>query len=140
MNPAMAHLHSIWNSVTGQSLPLVVCDYAREFGYHQFIKAGFTEADIMTVVRYLQSEIRQERRQPGALRWSNCIGNITRFAEDLELARGVLRNIKPAPTPKERALACLRPAVAQSGSLEQNTAKPIGELIANLKRAAGMTV
>lgn len=134
---AMAHLHSIWNSVTGQTLPLIVCDYAREFGYHQFIQAGFGEKDIMTVVRYLQREIRQERRQPAALRWSNCIGNITRFAEDLELARGALRNAKPPPTPKERAIACLRPTVAQSGPLEQKvTARPVGDYIRALREAA----
>jgi hypothetical protein len=138
-NAHIASLHAMWNCATQQSLPLILFDYQREWGYHQFIKAGFTEQDILTVVRYLQRKIKEGTRLEGALRWSNCIGDITRFAEDLSFARAEERNRKPAPAPRERALEQLRPtAVTLKPEDTQNTGRPVGDLIADLRRAAGM--
>lgn len=135
----MAALHAVWNLATGQNLPLILFDYEREHGYHQFIKAGFTEADILTVVRYLQRKIKEGTRLEGALRWSNCIGNITRFAEDLAMCKAEERNRKPAPTPLQRVMEQARPTAVQVKPEDaQITAKPVGELIANLRKAAGM--
>jgi hypothetical protein len=135
----MAHLHAIWNSCTEQNLPLILFDYERESGYHRFTQAGFSEQDIVTVVRYLQRKIKEGTRLTGALRWSNCIGDICRFAEDLAFAKAEERNRKPATTPRERVLEQARPTVVPMTPKDaQITAKPVGELIANLKRAAGM--
>jgi hypothetical protein len=135
----MAELHATWNSCTGQNLPLILCDYAREFGYHQFIKAGFNEKDIVEVVRYLKRKIKEGTRLEGALRWSNCVGDICRFAEDLAMCRAEERNRKPPPTPLQRVLEQARPTAATMTPKDaQITARPVGELIANLRRAAGM--
>lgn len=137
----IAELHAVWNSATGQDLPLILCDYAREFGYHQFIQAGFGGDEIHTVVRYLKRKIKEGSRMDGALRWSNCLGNITRFAEDLAMAKAEARNAKPPPTAKDRVLEQARPtAVALRPEATAITAKPVGALIEELKKAAGMRV
>lgn len=135
MTPAMIQLHRAWNMATGQELPLVLCDYAREFGYHQFIQAGFGEREIVEVVRYLKRKIKEGSRLEGALRWSNCIGNITRFAEDLAMAKAEIRNTKPPMTPKERVIQQARPTVTLHHDTT-NTAKPVSHWIAQLRHAA----
>lgn len=106
-------LHSAWNRITGQSLPMGVCSFEFESGWYQFEKAGYTEADLLLVVRYLQTEIRKGERKPASLRWRNCVGDLLRFAEEVELARGALRQ-KPPPTPRENALQSFRPNVVDA--------------------------
>lgn len=137
---AISALHAAWNRETGQSLRMGICSYELEHGYWQFLNAGHTEAEMATVIRYLRSQIAQDKRQPAALRWSNVMGNEMRFAEELELAIGETRR-KPKPTALARALGQLRPTVAAlTPQQAQVTAVPIGQLIENLKRAAGMAV
>ena len=131
-------LHACWNSSTGQQLPLLMCDYAMEWGYVQFLNAGYSEPDIVTVVRYLKRKIKEGTRQEASLRWSNCIGNVLRFSEDLSFARAAERSYRQ-PDPKERALEALRPTVAQMRPEDGRiTARPVGDLIADLRKAAGM--
>ena len=65
-NPELARLHEVWNQTTGQNLKLSLCDYQREWGYAQFVKAGFTEEDLRLVIRYLQAEIKAGNRNLGA--------------------------------------------------------------------------
>jgi hypothetical protein len=133
-------LHAAWNRATGQNLPMGVCSYELEHGYHQFLKAGYSEPEMLLVVNYLQAEIRKGNRKPAALRWRNCIGDVLRFAEELELARGAQRNKKPE-TPIARAMRQLRPVAADvTPNDHKPTAVPVGDLIANLKRAAGMAL
>lgn len=133
----MAALHAVWNAATGQALPLIMCDYAREFGYHQFIEAGFGEPEIVEVVRYLKRKIKEGSRLEGSLRWSNCVGNICRFAEDLAMCRAEARNAKPPMTPLARVLEQARPtAVAVKPEDTQITAKPIAHFIQALREAA----
>ena len=140
MNTPIQNLHAAWNRATGQHIPLGVCSYEIEHGWFTFLKAGYTVSDLELVVRYIQAEIRKGERKPAALRWSNCIGDILRFAEELELAIGETRR-KPKPTAFARALGQLRPTVAAvTPQQAQVTAVPIGQLIENLKRAAGMAI
>jgi len=130
MTPAA--LHAIWNRLTHQSLPMGVCSFELESGWHAFDKAGYGESDLLLVVRYLQGEIRKGNRKEAALRWRNCVGDLLRFGEELELARGALPQKQP-PTPKERVLAQARPVVAERPVEAMKDAKPIVELIAALR-------
>jgi hypothetical protein len=140
MNEKVRDLHKLWNTVTGQNIPMGVCSYELEFGWHEFIKAGFTEADLLLVVRYLQAEIRKGDRKPAALRWRNCVGDVLRFAEEKELALGASKRKVPE-TPLSRAMSNLRPTLAAvTPDATRITARPVSELIENLKRSAGMTV
>lgn len=140
MRELVLKLHSTWNQLTGQRIPMGVCSYELEYGWLDFIKAGYTENDLQMVVRYLQAEIRKGDRKPAALRWSNCVKDVLRFAEELELARGSMRRVRPR-TPIETAMAAFRPTVAAVTPNETKvTARPVSELIENLKKAAGMRV
>lgn len=131
-------LHAAWNRFTGQTLRMGVCSFEFEHGYYEFEKAGYNEKDLMTVVRYLQGEIRKGDRKPAALRWRNCVGDLLRFAEELELARGALRQ-KPPPTPKERVLAQARPVALPERVTTNDSAQHVSVYIKALRDAVGGT-
>lgn len=128
--------HSSWNRETGQNIRLGVCSFQIECAWLELINAGHTESELVQVIRYLKGEIAKGERKPAALRFSSLIGNSLRFDEELELARGAARKPKP-PTPQQRAVARLRPAISEP--ITHNT-RSAAELIAQLKAAAGMTV
>jgi len=89
----LEHLHQTYGRLTGQNLPL---RFDRERLWFEFHRAGFTLADLVQVVRYLQTEIRHTRRNVGALKLSNLL-QLDRFEEDLNISR--VRLISPAPRP-----------------------------------------
>ena len=64
----LGQLHQTYCRLTGQNLSL---GFDRERLWFEFHRAGFTLADLVRVVRYLQKEIRQSRRNVGALKLSN---------------------------------------------------------------------
>ena len=115
----LEQLHQAYCRLTGQSLLL---RFDRQRLWFDFLQAGFTLADLTRVVRYLQREIRQARRNVGALKLSNLL-QLDRFEEDLNISRVHLRPLhspRPHPPPgptsspaeqdlgRQRALARLR--------------------------------
>ena len=96
-------LHQTYGQLTGQNLSL---RFDRERLWYEFLRAGFTRADLVQVLAYLQKEIRQSRRNVGALKLSNLL-QLDRFEEDLQISRVRLR---PAPDPP------LKPSSAPSAS------------------------
>ena len=94
-------LHQTYCRLTGQNLSL---RFDRERLWFEFLRAGFTLADLVQVVGYLQKEIRHTRRNVGALKLSNLL-QLDRFEEDLNISR--VRLNAQAPTPK--TLAALAP-------------------------------
>lgn len=132
--------HETFCRETGVSLRLGLGEYFREQAWARFIKLGFKVEDLQLVCRYLKSQILQAKRNAGALRFSNLIERPEMFEEELQLARGAQRQ-KPKPTALGRAMQQLRPTVTPVTPHETRvTAVPVSELIANLKRAAGMSV
>ena len=87
-------LHQTYCRLTGQNLSL---RFDRERLWFEFLRAGFTLADLIRVVRYLQKEIRHARRNVGALKLSNLL-QLDRFEEDLNISR--IRLTAPAPVPQ----------------------------------------
>jgi hypothetical protein len=85
-------LHQTYGQLTGQNLSL---RFDRERLWYEFLRAGFTDADLVQVVVYLQKEIRHARRNIGALKLSNLL-QLDRFEEDLNISRIRLR---PAADP-----------------------------------------
>lgn len=85
-------LHQTYCRLIAQNLSL---RFDRERLWYEFLRAGFTEANLNQVVAYLQKEIRQTRRNVGALKLSNLL-QLDRFEEDLNISRVQLR---PAVTP-----------------------------------------
>ena len=115
----LEQLHQTYCQITGQTLSL---GFDRQRLWFEFLRAGFTPADLVQVVRYLQKEIRHARRNVGALKLSNLL-QPDRFEEDLQISRVRLRVTPPAqsaPVPppalpareqhqrRQRALQCLR--------------------------------
>jgi len=92
MDSQIQELHQTYCRLTGQNLSL---RFDRERLWYEFLRAEFTERDLIQVVGYLQKEIRQTRRNVGALKLSNLL-QLDRFEEDLNISRVRLR---PAVTP-----------------------------------------
>ena len=103
--------HALYCRLTGQRVSL---RFDRERLWYELFHAGFTEADLQKVIRYLQREIREGRRNVGALKLSNLL-QIDRFEEDLNISRVQLYAPKPSnpapapsapqPTPEEKEAA-----------------------------------
>jgi hypothetical protein len=91
--------HALYCRLTGQRVSL---RFDRERLWYELFHAGFTEADLQRVIGYLQREIREGRRNVGALKLSNLL-QLDRFEEDLNISRVRLYAPKapaaPSPTP-----------------------------------------
>jgi len=90
----IAALHQLYCQLTGQSLRL---GFDRERQWYEWLRAGFTPQDLRRVVGYLQREIRESRRNVGALKLSNLL-QPDRFEEDLNIRRVRLEPLPRAST------------------------------------------
>lgn len=88
--------HQLYCQLTGQSLRL---GFDRERQWYEWLRAGFTLADLRRVIAYLQREIREGRRNVGALKLSNLL-QPDRFEEDLNIRRV---RLEPLPRPPAHA-------------------------------------
>ena len=89
--------HQLYCQLTGQSLRL---GFDRERQWYEWLRAGFTLTDLRRVVTYLQREIREGRRNVGALKLSNLL-QPDRFEEDLNIRRV---RLEPPSAPPAQAL------------------------------------
>ena len=85
-------IHELYCQLTAQKLTL---RFDRERLWHDFLRAGFSDDDLKTVVTYLQKEIRAGRRNVGALKLSNLL-QLDRFEEDLNISKVRLRSAPPS--------------------------------------------
>lgn len=116
----------------------ILLTFDRMYWWGQWLARGWTVAELRLVVAYLQKEIARGNRYPGSLRWSRLIQQTDNFDEELVLARGSMKRKVPE-TPLGRAMQQLRPVVAHvTPNAAASTAVSAKDLIANLKRAAGM--
>jgi hypothetical protein len=81
-------LHRLYCDLTGMDIRL---DMAREHEWFIWVKRGFTEQDLRDLVAHLRREIREGRRNQGALKFRNLICNVDYFEEDLAEARAQKR-------------------------------------------------
>jgi hypothetical protein len=86
--------HQLYCHLTGQSLRL---GFERERQWYEWLRAGFTAEDLRRVISYLQREIREGRRNVGALKLSNLL-QLDRFEEDLNIRRVRLQPLPCPPT------------------------------------------
>jgi hypothetical protein len=96
---AVRELHGLYCQWTAQPLSL---RFDRERLWYEFLRAGFSAADLKRVVSYLQKEIRAQRRNVGALKLSNLL-QLDRFEEDLHIScvrlTSPVQPPEPAPLP-----------------------------------------
>ena len=101
MPEQIAAAHQLYCRLTGQTLRL---GFDRERQWFEWLRAGFTPEDLRRVVVYLQREIREGRRNVGALKLSNLL-QPDRFEEDLNIRRVRLEPLPP-PRAKQPAPLC----------------------------------
>ena len=95
--------HELYCQLTGQNLRL---DLVRERQWYELLHQGFTLEQIRRVIVYLQREIREGRRNVGALKLSNLL-QPDRFEEDLNI-----RRVRLEPPERPAPQAALRPSLA----------------------------
>jgi hypothetical protein len=103
--------HALYCRLTGQRVSL---RFERERLWYEFFHAGFDEADLQKVIRYLQREIRESRRNVGALKLSNLL-QLDRFEEDLNISRVRLS----APQTSNPASSAHRPNPVEDDAARQ---------------------
>jgi hypothetical protein len=109
LSAQLEQLHQTYCRLTGQNLSL---RFDRERLWFEFLRAGFTLADLTRVVRYLQKEIRHSRRNVGALKLSNLL-QLDRVEEDLNISR--VRLSPEAPKPAVPLAPACSPAEQERG-------------------------
>lgn len=114
--------HELYCQLTGQKLRL---DYLRERQWYDLLHQGFTLIEVRRVILYLQREIREGRRNVGALKLSNLL-QPDRFEEDLNIRRVLLEPPTPSapsqptvPLPPEERERRRRQALDQLQKLKQ---------------------
>jgi hypothetical protein len=115
--------HELYGRLTGQKLRL---DYVRERQWYELLHQGFTLEDVRRVILYLQREIREGRRNVGALKLSNLL-QPDRFEEDLNIRR--VRLESPAPT------SSIQPAAPLSSFDQEHRRIQALEQLRQLKRS-----
>jgi hypothetical protein len=88
--------HDLYCQLTGQTLRL---DLLRERQWYDLLHQGFSLEQVRAVIIYLQREIREGRRNVGALKLSNLL-QPDRFEEDLQIRHVRLRS-PAAPAPRQ---------------------------------------
>lgn len=87
------HAHNLYCQLTSQKLSL---RFDRERLWYELLKLGFELAHIRKVILYLQSEIKEGRRNIGALKLSNLL-QPDKFEEDLNISDACLSPPKAQP-------------------------------------------
>ena len=90
----IARLHALYCQLTGLVIPL---DMQRETIWFEWQRRGHGEPELRVVVAHLQRGIREQRRNPGALKFRNLIGMPDYFEEDLAEARAARRAYQSRP-------------------------------------------
>ena len=116
--------HALYCRLTGQRVSL---RFDRERLWYELFHAGFDEADLERVIRYLQREIREGCRNVGALKLSNLL-QLDRFEEDLNISRVQLY------PPKAAAAAPSRPHPQEDEAARQRAL----QILAKFRAEHGM--
>lgn len=89
--PRATQFHRLYCSLTGLDLKLMM---RQVFAWNAFVAHGFTEDDLRLVIPHLKAKIREKRKWPSALLFSNLIENESNFNEELSEARALARKPK----------------------------------------------
>jgi len=124
--------HALYCRLTGQRVSL---RFDRERLWYELFQAGFNEADLQRVIRYLQREIREGRRNVGALKLSNLL-QLDRFEEDLNISRVRLYPPK-APAIAPEAPSTAAPPTPNSQEEDQAARQRASQILARFRAEQG---
>lgn len=99
-NNQIQTLHKLYIDLTGINLPLPVSQY---WIWEQFIARGHGEDQLRIVIKYLKRGISNQERRGGCLKFTNLLGDIDHFAEELAMAQKEFRK-KPAYSPGKQSV------------------------------------
>ena len=128
---ACGQIDAVAEKITRAMGQRVSLRFDRERLWYEFFRADFNEADLQKVIRCLQREIRESRRNVGALKLSNLL-QLDRFEEDLNISRVCLGPPPPRSSPVPVGPTC-SPAEQQQG--RQRALQQLRELQAKLRQA-----
>lgn len=135
MQKQIEALHALYCQLSGFNLRFIPMHHDRF--WYAWIKAGFTEDNLRTVIAWIADGIAKERWTPSRMRFSYLIERPEAFAMELAEAQAVSRNKKAPPSPRERAVESLRPTAPNHVHTRlESTARPISEVIAAMRIAA----
>lgn len=89
-------LHALYIALTGLDVRL---DMARENDWVIWLRMGGDEAGLPIVIAHIRRGIKENKRNHGALKFRNLIGQPDYYEEDLAEAKAMARNAHH-PTPK----------------------------------------
>lgn len=84
-------LHALYCSLSHQAVGL---RYNRESSWIEFIRSGFTKADLELVIQHLLRQVELGERRLECLKFSNVIEGLDRFEEELALIRSKGSTVK----------------------------------------------
>jgi hypothetical protein len=115
-------LHKLYGELTGLLIPL---DMQRESMWYEWQRRGHGPQELREVVAHLRRGIREQKRNPGALKFRNLIGMPDFFEEDLAEARAARRAFQSRP---QGQLAHVLQASGRDIQ-PKGEAKPISEVV-----------
>lgn len=95
----IAEAHQLYCDLTAQKLRLA---YDRERAWYELLHSGYSLEDVRQVIGYLQREIRNQRRNVGALKLRNLL-QPDLFEEDLNISRVRLKAVPRRPPPQSQS-------------------------------------
>lgn len=106
--------------------------YLMQCQAREWLESGFTHEDLELVVWRIRKKVESERIRKAMLRWSFLIGNAVRFEEELQEAKAVKRNHRPAPSDRERVLS----STGRSSDQPLDRSKKAGQVLSEAGKKA----
>lgn len=94
MKDLVEKLHRVYCAETGLDIPLRM---GRDRAWYEWVRSGFTETDLVLVIRFLKKGIARQERNAGCLRFRNLIEMLDCFDEELAMARKAAAARPPTP-------------------------------------------
>jgi len=129
--PEINAFHKAYCDALGYEFPLLP---NMERGWLDAMQAGMTIECVRLVVKDRQARIKAGVRKPECLMFRNIAGNEDAIGDVLQEAAAIKARMRVKVMPKGKA-DVLR-ATGRSAEPEQSTARPIGEYIEALRKAA----
>jgi hypothetical protein len=87
------NLHGLYVRLSGRDIRLTM---SRIFVWESWLTHGWNAGDLAALVRHLRDQVAAGRRNPGALKFENLIGDSDKFEEDLAELRAQSRPRPPS--------------------------------------------